>query len=75
VSVVWKNVLLHFSPQKYTHRLGSLEKCTATFFPSKCTGTFKAVPADFAGICHCRRSNIVDTYEYASRVVHLLFIT
>ncbi len=34
-------------------------------FPSKCTSTFRAIPADFAGIC----------YEYASRVVLLLFIT
>ena len=49
-----------------SRRIGSLEKCTATFSPSKCTGTFRAIPADFAGICRCRRSNLVDVYEYTS---------
>ncbi len=56
-----------FPLKMYSSSRGSLEKCTATFFPSKCTGTFRAVPTDFAGICGCRHSNLVDVYEYASR--------
>ncbi len=56
--------ILHSSRSR---RIGRLEKCTATFFPSKCTSTFRAIPADFAGICRCRRLNLVDAYEYPSR--------
>jgi hypothetical protein len=42
---------------------GSLEKCTATSFPSKCTGTFWAVGilkkrTNFAGMCGCRSGSL-----------------
>ncbi len=59
--LVWKNVLLHFSPQKCTRRLGSLEKCVLLHFS----------PQNL--LLHLGRSRLI-LLEFVTVVVHILWI-